>query len=164
MKTLEAGKLYEAMDSAYDPIRIESRTAKMATIHAENGLGRKTSSTWRTRIRTDADGYEYVVDTAVSKKWRDVFTWSARNPWGVEPSQDNLFFLIDEVKGGDLWTYVLHEKSKAEAVDFAQSMWDHMTDYDKSRRSSFWLGFGPGEDDMPDVPKIDWLDVVWEAT
>ena len=78
MKTLEVGKLYEAMDSSYDPIRIERRTAKMATVHTENYDGRQTSAKWRTRIHTDPDGDEFVVDTTVPKKWRDVFTYSAK--------------------------------------------------------------------------------------
>ena len=74
------------------------------------------------------------------------------------------FFLVDEVNNGDLWTETLDTMDRDEAVRKAQVAWEKMTTYDRKRRSSFWLGFGPGEDDMPEVPKIDWLDVVWEAT
>lgn len=80
MKTLEVGKLYEAMDSIYDPVRIESRTAKTATVHTEDYAGRRTSIEWRCRIHTDADGDEYIVDTSVPKQWRDIFTYSAKYP------------------------------------------------------------------------------------
>lgn len=80
MKTLEVGKLYEAMDCGYHPIRIVSRTRKMATVHTEDYDGIRTSIEWRCRIHTDADGDEYIVDTSVPKQWRDIFTYSAKYP------------------------------------------------------------------------------------
>ena len=70
MKRFEVGETYRPCAFEFDPITVLKRTAK--TIWADNG-----QTTWRMRIRQDADGNEYAVDSAVPPKWRDAFTYRA---------------------------------------------------------------------------------------
>ena len=66
----EVGKSYGASDPCFDPITVLKRTDKMILV--TNG-----QSKWRMRLRTDADGNEYVTDSswpnphrlAYSTKW-----------------------------------------------------------------------------------------------
>lgn len=70
-KKFEVGKTYEAYQREYDAITVERRTDKTLWVH--NG-----SCSWRMRIRVDADGDEYVVDSSAGRKWADAFTYSAK--------------------------------------------------------------------------------------
>ena len=58
---------------------------------------------------------------------------------------------------------MLDTMDREEAIRRAQVAWDQMSKHDQKSRTSFWIGFGPSENDMQDVPKIDWLDLIWEA-
>ena len=72
----EVGKSYECVDLSFDPLKIVSRTEKFVTVC--NG-----SNTWRTKIRKDDFGNEYVVDTSMPKScWECTFKWSSI--WEVE--------------------------------------------------------------------------------
>lgn len=66
----EVGKTYSWYDRGYDFIKVVSRTPK--TIAVTNG-----GCQWRMRIKHDEKGNEYVADSTVPKKWRDVFTCNA---------------------------------------------------------------------------------------
>ena len=69
-KRFEVGKAYYPADSAFDPITVVKRTPKMITV---SGKG----VTWRMRIRTFANGIEYVIDSTIPKRHRDAGTYLA---------------------------------------------------------------------------------------
>ena len=58
--------------SVADPIKIERRTDKTVWV-----VDPVNNHRWTMIIREDDDGTEYVVDYAVPKKHRDMFTWRA---------------------------------------------------------------------------------------
>ena len=69
-KTFEVGKEYFPYDAGFDPIVVLRRTEK--TIWVD-----KDGIKWRMRIKRDAVGNEYAVDSCVPYKWRDAFTYIA---------------------------------------------------------------------------------------
>ena len=71
MKRFEVGRSYRPYAFEFDPITVLRRTEK--TIWVDNG-----QTKWRMRVQQDADGNEFVVDSAVPKRWRDAFTYSAQ--------------------------------------------------------------------------------------
>lgn len=73
MSFFEVGKQYEADDFGFDPITIIWRTKRYVTV--TNG-----QNTWRTIIRMDNKGNEYVMDTSRPKGYP--LAWSAK--WEVE--------------------------------------------------------------------------------
>lgn len=73
MKKFEVGKEYEPYQTELGPVRVIRRTEK--TIWVEKVLSYGAS--WSMRIRIDADGNEYAIDTIVPKKWRDACTYMA---------------------------------------------------------------------------------------
>ena len=70
MSVFVVGKTYEAANRDFCNVTVVSRTPKMAKV--SNG-----SCTWRTRIRVDDKGNEYIVDNTVPKRYRDELTWKA---------------------------------------------------------------------------------------
>lgn len=71
MKSFIVGKEYYCTDSGFAPILILKRTDK--TIWVDNGQSR-----WCMRIKHDASGNEYVVDSKCGLKvYRDTFTYCA---------------------------------------------------------------------------------------
>ena len=70
MKKFEVGHYYLCHDSGFDPIKVMRRTEK--TIFVTNG-----GAKWRMRIRVDADGNEYVIDSSNPKRYRDIFRYNA---------------------------------------------------------------------------------------
>ena len=75
-KKFEVGKTYEAYQREYGAIKILRRTDKTVWV-CNDGLGANAYK-WAMRIKQDADGDEYVVDSAVERKWREAFTYSAK--------------------------------------------------------------------------------------
>lgn len=75
-KQFEVGKIYEAYQREYGAIKILRRTDK--TVWVRNGWTNTNALTWAMRIKHDADGDEYVTDSAVDRKWREAFTYSAK--------------------------------------------------------------------------------------
>ena len=71
-KTFEVGKRYWCYDTCFGTILIMKRTDK--TVWVENDGGNR----WMMRVKHDEDGNELVVDSSVTPKWRDVFTYSAK--------------------------------------------------------------------------------------
>ena len=71
MATFVVGKAYAWGDDGLDPITVVKRTPKSIRIKAPSG------SSWMMRIRIDEDGNEYVVDSTVPKKWKDMYTCSS---------------------------------------------------------------------------------------
>ena len=69
------GRSYESCDAGVEPITIIKRTSK--TILAKN-----STSTWRMKIRQDKKGNEYVVDSCVPSKWKEMYTYKAE--WEVK--------------------------------------------------------------------------------
>lgn len=61
----EVGKKYYWVDSGYDPIEVVRRTEK--TVWVNNG-----NHTWATRIKRNVYGHEYIIDTGVSAKHREL--------------------------------------------------------------------------------------------
>lgn len=64
------GKKYEPYQADLGTMRVVRRTDK--TIWCE-----KDFVQWRMKIRTDANGNEYAVETSVPTTWRDAFTYYA---------------------------------------------------------------------------------------
>ena len=71
MAIFEVGKYYNCTDCSISPILIIKRTAKMCAVQNADGVQ------WRMLIRTAGDN-EFMIDTAVPKKWRGIFTYDAR--------------------------------------------------------------------------------------
>ena len=69
-RVFEVGKSYEPYADEFDPITIIRRTDKM--IWVDNG-----QIQWKMRVRMDANGNEYAVDSSVPLSWRDAFTYTA---------------------------------------------------------------------------------------
>lgn len=67
--------MYNSLYNGFEPIKVVHRTEK--TIVVMNAYTEHFR--WRMRIRTDEDGNEYVIDSSVPYKWRDVFTYKAVN-------------------------------------------------------------------------------------
>ena len=72
MAKFEEGKSYQCEDAGISPITIIKRTPKTCIV--ENNEGNR----WRMRIRV-IDGNEFMIDSAVPKKWRGVYTYSAED-------------------------------------------------------------------------------------
>ena len=70
MKQFEIGKKYEPYGSGFAPVTVTRRTAK--TVWVTNG-----QNEWRMKVRQNANGDEYAVDSSVPTKWRDEFTYSS---------------------------------------------------------------------------------------
>ena len=70
MARFEVGRSYLPYGAEFDPIKIVRRTEK--TIWCDNG-----QCQWRMRVRHDADGNEYAVDSCVPPRWREEFTYMA---------------------------------------------------------------------------------------
>ena len=68
MKQFKVGSVYEPYQSEFAPITVLKRTDR--TIWVDNGTAQ-----WRMRVRKDADGNEYAVDSSVPMAWRDAFTY-----------------------------------------------------------------------------------------
>lgn len=64
------GCKYSPYQSEFAPILITRRTD--STIWVSNG-----TCDWRMRVKRDADGNEYAVDSSVPPRWRCVFTYFA---------------------------------------------------------------------------------------
>ena len=64
MARFEVGKTYENNDGRFDPVTVISRTPKTVTV--TNG-----PHTWRMKVRTDANGNEYVMDSSAGR-WQEV--------------------------------------------------------------------------------------------
>lgn len=75
-KKFEVGKTYEAYQREYGAIKILRRTDK--TVWVCNDNGELHPLTWAMRIKHDEDGNEFVQDSAVERKWREAFTYSAK--------------------------------------------------------------------------------------
>lgn len=69
-RVFEVGKSYEPYAYEFDPVTVIRRTDKM--IWVDNG-----QIQWKMRVRVDADGNEYAVDSSVPLNWRDAFTYTA---------------------------------------------------------------------------------------
>jgi len=83
MAKFEVGKIYESYAREYDPVVALKRTDKTLWVkHAWNDR----ENGWRMRIRVDADGNEFCVDSSVPPRWRDAFTYSAE--WVYEEATD----------------------------------------------------------------------------
>ena len=70
MRRFEVGKQYEPYQTEYEAITVIRRTEKTIWV-------KHSQAEWMMRIRVDADGNEYAVDSTVPKKWRDAFTYTA---------------------------------------------------------------------------------------
>ena len=70
----EVGKTYSWYAREYDFIKVMSRTPKTIVVTTGDGVHMHS---WRMRIKHDENGNEFVADSTVPKKWRDVFTCSA---------------------------------------------------------------------------------------
>lgn len=71
MHVFEDGKIYNTAFCDTLPIKIVKRTAKMCLVRNDEG------TTWRMKIRNDGDS-EFMIDTAVPKKWREMYTFYAK--------------------------------------------------------------------------------------
>lgn len=63
----ETGKEYKWCDSGLDCIKVIRRTEKY--IYVDNGR-----TTWKMLIRKDPLGNEYVIDSSVPKRLRNIYT------------------------------------------------------------------------------------------
>lgn len=70
MTQFEVGKWYKPYGE-YHSIKILKRTSK--TIWVDN-----TETTWMMRIKHDAFGNEFAVDSSVPKSWQEVLTYDSR--------------------------------------------------------------------------------------
>lgn len=70
MKRFKIGTEYEAADPGVYTITIVSRSPKYLTVNNGGGM-------WRMRIRHDEDGNEMLIDSAVPKRARDMYTFKA---------------------------------------------------------------------------------------
>lgn len=70
MKRFEVGKQYEPYQAEFEAVTVIRRTKKTIWV-------KHSQPVWSMRIKTDADGNEYAVDSTVPKKWRDAFTYTA---------------------------------------------------------------------------------------
>lgn len=70
MKRFEVGKKYDPYQWEFEPIKVIKRTEKTIWVQ-------KDEITWMMRIKHDAKGNEYAVDSAVPHRYRDAFTYSA---------------------------------------------------------------------------------------
>ncbi len=64
------GHSYEACDIGIDPVLVLRRTKKTVVVT-------RGGAQWRMRIRQDEDGGEYVVDSSVPARWREMYTFRA---------------------------------------------------------------------------------------
>ena len=71
MKQFEVGKTYSAYKPEYGSIEILRRSEK--TIWVRNDCGIE----WFMRIKKDADGNEFAIDSVLPKKWQVAFTYIA---------------------------------------------------------------------------------------
>ena len=78
----ETGCVYEPYANEFESIRVIRRTEK--TIFVK---GVEMGVQWRMRVRTDADGNEYTIDSTVPARWRDAFTYKAE--WKIEWEDEN---------------------------------------------------------------------------
>ena len=69
----ETGKKYGAWDTATPAILIVARTAKTAVVEDDD-----THDVWRMRVKTRANGDEYMTDSRVPAEWRESYTYEAR--------------------------------------------------------------------------------------
>ena len=69
-KRFEVGKQYEPYQTEFEAVTVIRRTEKTVRV-------RTSQAEWSMRIKTDADGNEYAVDSTVPRKWRDAFTYTA---------------------------------------------------------------------------------------
>lgn len=76
MRRFEVGHCYEDGDR-FDPIEVLRRTEKFILV--TNG-----STTWRMRIRVDADGNEYVEDSSVPKSYRNIGAGVYSTKWEIK--------------------------------------------------------------------------------
>ena len=70
-KKFEVGKTYYPYQKEYGSIMILKRTEKTIWVRNDDEIE------WQMRIKYDDFGNEFAVDSAVSKKWRDAFTYSS---------------------------------------------------------------------------------------
>lgn len=71
MAKFEVGKTY-LPNGSFDAITIKRRTEKTAWVETQDGCSGYM------RIRTDDAGDEYMTDSSVPRRWREVFTYYAR--------------------------------------------------------------------------------------
>jgi hypothetical protein len=71
----EVGKVYLA-NGSFDAITIKRRTEKTAWVETYDGYSGYM------RIRIDDAGDEFMTDSSVPPRWREEFTYSARNQEG----------------------------------------------------------------------------------
>jgi len=71
VKKFVVGMKYNPEDRSYSPILVIKRTKKCIVVQNDCG------SVWRMVVRNGDDGVEYVVDSSVPARWRDVFTYRA---------------------------------------------------------------------------------------
>lgn len=69
-KKFVVGKSYESCDCGVAPVTVLGRSEK--TVWVSNG-----TNGWRMRLRTDEEGNEYVTDSSVPDKWREMYTYRA---------------------------------------------------------------------------------------
>lgn len=69
-RKFEVGKVYEPYATEFEAVTVTRRTEK--TIWVEH-----SQAAFRMRVKTDAFGNEYAVDSTVPAKWRDAFTYTA---------------------------------------------------------------------------------------
>jgi len=69
-KMFEQGRKYGAWDTGTPNITILKRTAKTATVQDDD-----SGEVWTMRIKTRADGGEYMVDSRVPVEWRECYTY-----------------------------------------------------------------------------------------
>lgn len=73
MYRFEAGKSYFPMDSGAGHLMIIYRTAKMVLVQNES------MCMWHMKIHLDDWGDEYIQDSSVPKRWRNAYTYKAKN-------------------------------------------------------------------------------------
>lgn len=71
MKKFVVGEIYEAYQREYGNIKILRRSDKSIWVRNDNGIE------WMMRIKKDADGNEFAIDSLVPRKWREAFTYTA---------------------------------------------------------------------------------------
>lgn len=68
----EVGSVYTPYAREFEPMKVIRRTEKTIVVkNVECGVQ------WSMRIKVDADGNEYAVDSKVPQRWRTAFTYSA---------------------------------------------------------------------------------------
>lgn len=74
MMKFEVGKEYEPYQREYGSVKVIRRTDRTIWVEKHESWG---DHRWFMRIKRDADGNEYAVDSKVPYKWRDAFTYMA---------------------------------------------------------------------------------------